>query len=241
MDRKTAHSGRSALALLAGFLTLAAGVLTPGAAVAQPSARWQLPATIAAAARDAALAADAGEVETVGVDSRLKLAECSAALDARLERPIVRGHGTVTVSCSGPSPWRLFVPVRTTQELAVLVLVRNAQAGEVLTPADLKLERRSAASLPLGFLSAVEQAAGFTLRRAQIAGTVLVPAALERPEVVARGALVTVIAGTGPITVKSDGIALDSARLGERIRVRSPSGRVVEGTAEGPGQVRVGT
>jgi flagella basal body P-ring formation protein FlgA len=68
-----------------------------------------------------------------------------------------------------------------------------------------------------------------------------VPAALERPEVVARGALVTVIAGVGSVTVKSDGVALESARLGQRLRVRSASGRIVEGTAEAPGQVRVGT
>lgn len=241
MHRKDAHFGRSALTALAGFLTLTAGVLTLVAAVAQPRAQWQPPETIAAAAREAAVRADAGEVQAVGVDARLKLAECGAPLDARLERPIARGHGTVAVSCSGPSPWRLFVPVRTTQELAVLVLVRNVRAGEVLTPADVTLERRAAASLPLGYLSALEDAVGFTLRRAQIAGAVLVPAALEQPEVVARGALVTVIAGTGPITVKSDGVALDSARLGQRLRVRSASGRVIEGTAEGPGQVRVGT
>jgi flagella basal body P-ring formation protein FlgA len=240
MHSKTAHFGRSALAGLAGFLTLAAGVLTLGAA-AQASSRWQPPATIAAAARGAAMQADAGEVETVGVDARLKLAECGTALEARLERPIARGHGTVAVSCSGPSPWRLFVPVRTTQQIAVLVLARNVQAGEVLAPADFAIERRAAVALPLGFLSAPEQAVGFTLRRAQTAGSVLVPAVLERPEVVARGAQVTVIAGTGPVTVKSDGVALDSARLGQRLRVRSASGRVIEGTAEGPGQVRVGT
>jgi flagella basal body P-ring formation protein FlgA len=173
MHSKTAHFGRSALAGLAGFLTLAAGVLTLGAA-AQTSSRWQPPATIAAAARGAAMQADAGEVETVGVDARLKLAECGTALEARLERPIARGHGTVAVSCSGPSPWRLFVPVRTTQQIAVLVLARNVQAGEVLAPADFAIERRAAVALPLGFLSAPEQAVGFTLRRAQTAGSVLV-------------------------------------------------------------------
>jgi flagella basal body P-ring formation protein FlgA len=79
------------------------------------------------------------------------------------------------------------------------------------------------------------------VRRSQAAGAVLVPAALESPEVVKRGALVTVIASEGPITVKSEGVAIDSARLNERVKVRSASGRVIEGTAEGPGQVRVGS
>jgi flagella basal body P-ring formation protein FlgA len=41
--------------------------------------------------------------------------------------------------------------------------------------------------------------------------------------------------------VKSEGVALEPARLHQRIKVRSASGRVIEGTAEGPGQVRVGS
>jgi flagella basal body P-ring formation protein FlgA len=90
-------------------------------------------------------------------------------------------------------------------------------------------------------LSEPHQAVGSTLRRTQTLGAVLIPAALELPMIVERGALVTVIAGDGPVTVKSDGVALEGARLGQRLRVRSASGRIVEGTAEGPGQVRIGT
>jgi len=85
------------------------------------------------------------------------------------------------------------------------------------------------------------QAVGLTMRRTQPAGAVITAAALEFPEVVRRGELVTLTAGDGPITVKSEGIALEPARLKQRLKVRSASGRVIEGTAEGPGQVRVGS
>jgi flagella basal body P-ring formation protein FlgA len=121
------------------------------------------------------------------------------------------------------------------------VLARNVQPGETLAPGDLAIEQRPETSLPYDYLSALDQAVGYALKRAQAAGAVLVPAAVDRPEVVARGALVTVISGAGPVIVKSDGIALDAARLGQRVRVRSASGRIIEGTAEGPGQVRVGS
>jgi flagella basal body P-ring formation protein FlgA len=56
-----------------------------------------------------------------------------------------------------------------------------------------------------------------------------------------RGQLVTLIAGDGPVAVRSEGVALEAARLRQRLKVRSASGRVIEGTAEGPGQVRVGS
>jgi flagella basal body P-ring formation protein FlgA len=177
----------------------------------------------------------------VAVDDRLKLKACGAALEARITRPIQRGQGTVAVSCSGPEPWKLFVPVRTTNELPALTLTRSVQAGEVLTAEDLAVVQRSAAILPFDYLSDPAQAIGSALRRSQAAGAVLVPAAIESPQVVERGALVTLIASDGAITVKSEGVAIESARLNQRVKVRSASGRVIEGTAEGPGQVRVGS
>jgi flagella basal body P-ring formation protein FlgA len=79
------------------------------------------------------------------------------------------------------------------------------------------------------------------MRRTQPAGAVVTAAALAAPEVVRRGELVTLTSGNGAIDVKSEGIALEPARLNQRLKVRSASGRVIEGTAEGPGRVRVGS
>lgn len=231
---------RFACAALVGILTLAAGTLTGRADAETADERWQPPATIAEAARAAAEKAAAGEAEVTAVDERLKLARCAGALDATIERPIERGRGIVLVSCSAPEPWRLFVPVRMRNDVAVLVLARNVQPGEVLTAEDLRLERRSSASLPYDYLSDGAQAVGLTIRRTQPAGAVVTAAALEAPEVVRRGELVTLAAGDGPVMVKSEGVALEAARLRQRIKVRSASGRVIEGTAEGPGLVRVG-
>jgi len=231
---------RAAQAALVGILTLAAGALTDHAAGAEPARAWQAPASIRAAASAVALAQGASSVEAVAVDERLKLPACALPLDAQLHRAMQRGQGTVAVSCGGPEPWRLFVPVRVTDEVAVLVVQRNVQPGDVLTAADVAVRQQASLSLPLDYLSDPAQAVGLAVRRNQPAGAVLVPAALEQPLGVERGALVTLIAGGSDITVKVDGVALEPARLRQRVRVRSPSGRIVEGTVEAPGQVRVG-
>jgi flagella basal body P-ring formation protein FlgA len=215
--------------------------LTVEAGAEDADARWQPPETIAAAARAAASATSVGDVEAAPLDERLKLGRCGVPLDAKVERAITRGSGTVAVSCAGPTPWRLFVPVRATNDVSVVVLARNVQPGEVLTAADVTLAQRSSAALPYDYLSAAEQAVGLTMRRTQPAGALITAGALEAPEVVRRGELVTLTSGDGPISVKSEGIALEGARLKQRVKVRSPSGRVIEGTAEGPGQVRVGS
>ena len=231
----------SARALLVGFLTAAVGALTLGVRADDVDPRWQPPETIAAAARAAAAATGVAEVEAAAIDARLKLSRCAMPLDAKMERAIARGYGTVAVSCAAPTPWRLFVPVRAQNDVAVLVLARNVQPGEVLSADDVAVARRSSASLPYDYLSDSRQAVGFTMRRTQIAGAVVTAAGLEAPEVVRRGELVTVTSGSGPISVKSEGVALGPARLNQRLKIRSASGRVIEGTAEGRGQVRVGS
>lgn len=234
--RKHAQLGRFAAGAVVGILTLGAGALTGE----ELDARWQPTETIAAAAREAAIAAGADDVEAVAIDERLKMNRCAGPLDAKVERPIARGSGTIAVSCSEPT-WRLFVPVRASNDVTVLVLARNVQPGEVLTAGDVTLAPRPSVSLPYDYLSDGAQAVGLTMRRTQPAGAVITAAALEAPEVVRRGELVTLTSGRGPIAVKSEGIALEPARLKQRIKVRSTSGRVIEGTAEGPGQVRVGS
>jgi flagella basal body P-ring formation protein FlgA len=225
-------------AALVGILAFAAGALTLRANAEDASGPWHSPADIAAAARDAI--SGAGRVEAVAVDDRLKLKRCDLPLAAEVTRPIQRGNGMVAVRCEGSTPWRLFVPVRATDPVTVVVAARALKPGEVLTAADLALEQRSSSALPFDFLADVEKVLGLTVRRTQAAGVALSQTALEYPEVVARGALVTLVSTSGTITVKSEGVALEPGRLRQRVRVRSASGRVVEGTAEGPGQVRVG-
>jgi flagella basal body P-ring formation protein FlgA len=226
--------GRIAHAALVGILTFAAGSLTVRAA------GWQSPDSIRAAARGAAQQNGASDVEAVGVDERLKLPECSDPLKTEMQRVIQRGSGTVAVSCVGPTPWRLFVPVRVSEQLPVVVLRRSVQPGEVLAADDLDLRQQAAAGLPFDYVGKADLAVGQTVRRSQPAGAVLLSSALEQPQGVERGALVTLLASNATIQVKAEGVALEPGRLKERVRVRSASGRVVEGVVEAPGQVRVG-
>jgi flagellar basal body P-ring formation protein FlgA len=227
---------------LVGFLTLACIALTLRVA-AQPAAAWQTPESIreAARVRVAAVLGDDVVVEAVAVDERLKLPECGTPLASEIARPIQRGQGTVTVSCLGSSAWRLFVPVRITQQIAVLVVRHGLAAGQVVGADDIESRAQSAATLPYEYLTDAAGVVGLTARRAIPAGSVLASGSLDRPELVARGAVVTLISGSGPILVKSNGIALEPGRVRERVRVRSESGRIVEGVVETSGEVRVGS
>ena len=82
---------------------------------------------------------------------------------------------------------------------------------------------------------------GLVVQRTVPPGTVLVAGALDRPRLVERGALVTLVAGRSGVIVKSEGVALEDATLNQRVRVRTRAGRIVEGIADATGQVRVGS
>lgn len=226
-------------ALFASSLALVA--LGPSTASA---VEWESPAAVRAAAEDFARGftgrPDAA-VEAVGVDDRLRLPRCGTGLAAEASGAFNAGRGTVVVSCSGPSEWRLFVPVRLSHTVPVVVARRPLHRNQVVTADDVALVERPAASLPYEYVASLEDAVGMTLRRSLPAGTVLVPAAVDRPSIVERGARVTLIAGAGAVLVRSEGIALHRAALGERVRVETASGRIVEGRAEAPDRVRVGS
>jgi flagella basal body P-ring formation protein FlgA len=230
-------------AAIVGILTLVSVPLTR-AALADAPEGWQSPDSIRAAAR-ALVMAEAGEqaidVETVAVDERLKLPRCSQALHAELQNPLRSGRGTVAVSCAGATPWRLYVPVRAVQQIEVLITRRSVQAGTILSAEDFVATPRPSTALPLEYLTDAQQAVGLTVRRTIPAGTVLAPGVLDFPQLVERGSLVTLISSGGPVFVKSEGVALEPGRLKQRIRVRSQSGRVVEGMVQAQGQVRVGS
>jgi flagella basal body P-ring formation protein FlgA len=236
-------SRRRSAAALVGILTLAVGALTPGArAVADE--QWQSVDDInaaAVAATRSSLGKPGVAVETVAVDERLKLTACGRALDARLEREVRNGQGMVAVACTAPKPWRLFVPVRVVEEVTVVVARHTLSVGGVLTADDVEVRRQSSTSLPLDYLSDAAQAIGLTVRRTVPAGTLLGNAALEAPQLIERGALVTLVTAGGSVHVKSEGVALEAARRNGRVRVRTASGRIVEGVVEASGEVRVGT
>ena len=118
-------------------------------------------------------AAGAGDVEAVAVDERLKLSRCAAPLDAKVERPIVRGDGTDRRELQRAHRVALVRARARPNDVTVLVLARNVQPGEVLTAEDVAVAQRSSASLPYDYLSEARKPSGLTMRRTQPAGAVI--------------------------------------------------------------------
>jgi flagella basal body P-ring formation protein FlgA len=122
----------------------------------------------------------------------------------------------------------------------VAVLNRALARGETVQTADLSLERRPKDMLPADLPPDGPALAGRVARRALGPGAVLRSGDLAKPEIVARGEIVTVFYEIPGMTLTLRGKASEAGSLGDAIAVVNPqSKKTLQATVIGPGKVAV--
>jgi flagella basal body P-ring formation protein FlgA len=232
----------SARRALVGVLTLALAAGSAGEASREDLDRVRDAALAAVRAalplpRGGRLALEAGPL-----DARLRLARCPVPLATDVTRAPARGGRiAVRVACPEPPRWQLYVPVEARVTAPVAVAVRDLPRGVVLASADLRLERRELSRLPWGHAGSAEELAGRILRRPLRGGEPVPPSATAAAPLVRTGERVVIEAGSGPLSVRIDGVALVDGSAGDRVRVRNlNSTRVLDARVTGEGRVHVG-
>jgi len=193
------------------------------------------------AAGMAAVERGAARVEVGALDRRLRLPECDKPLSAFLS-PSSRNatRQSVGVRCEGTVPWSLYVPVTIDRPGQVVVTSRPVPRGQTVTDEDVRLAERDLGTLHRGYFTDLEQAIGQRTERDLPAEEVLVPGNVGKPNVIKRGAGVTILAADELLDVRMGGVALASGGLGERIRVRNASSkRELDAVVVGDGLVQV--
>lgn len=180
------------------------------------------------------------EISAGQLDPRLRLPACVQPLQAALAPGAqVQRNTAIKVACKGKRPWSLYVRLQILSYGNIVVVQRPLKRTELVYAKDLRLEERELSTLPRGYLTALEQADGLSLRQDVSAGTPLRADILQRPRLITRGQSVTVIVFAGGLEVRTRGIALADAAAGDRLRVKSASKRIVEGQVSENGMVRV--
>lgn len=175
------------------------------------------------------------------LDPRLRLTACDGPLQPFLpDGQPSAGRLTVEVRCPAPKPWRLYVPVRITRHIEVLIAAHPLPRGVALTRDSIRRERRNPVDLARGWYAEPKQLLGLETRRAIHAGEVLSPGLLTSPRLIRRGQELILFATSGAMTVTMKGEALEDGAEGEVIRVRNlSSSRIVEGRVVGADKVQV--
>ncbi len=174
-------------------------------------------------------------------DRRLRLTACGEPLEiVHQGGRDLRGVVTLALRCRGPVPWTTYVQATVRREITVVVAARRLERATRLTAADLALAPVDEMQLRGGYLTDLNAAIGQELQRIVTPGRVIDPRHLNTPQLVNKGATVTLRLVNGPISIAVDAVALDAGRLDDTIRVRNVrSGRVLSARVRGPNQVDV--
>lgn len=178
------------------------------------------------------------EVDITPPDPRLQLAACHHLRVGLPAGARLWGHSSVQVRCEAPA-WQLDLPVVVHVHAPVVVLTHAVGAGYTLGAPDLGSQEMDLTELgpdavlhaadAIGRVTASPVPGGFPLR-AQL---------LRQPYLITVGQPVQVrVQGSG-FSLETEATALGNASIGQRVRLRTPAGKVISGVAEATGMARV--
>jgi len=206
--------------------------------------QWQNLETIRAGAIQFALqqtTAQPGSVTaTAGaLESRLRLPACPAMEFFVPSGSRLWGNSNIGVRCPAPSTWTVYVPVNIKITADVVFAARPLQAGQKLSAPDIMTKSDDITQFAAGVITDPRQALGKTITLGVAAGYPLRVDMLRAANVIQQGQSVKIIAQGRGFQVNAEGKALNNAAEGQIVAIRTPSGRVIKGTAREGGIVEV--
>jgi len=236
------------LKIISFFIVLAILAWQPAKSFADSAAtKWQSHAAIRTTAQSFvdAFATSHHEgrtrIKLGALDQRLRLKSCTMPLEGFMpDGGRVMGNTTIGVRCPDKGGWNIYVSARIDVFGPVLVARQPVPRGTALRESDMELVERNLSNLPHAYYSDPQPVIGQLAKRTIAAATVVTPSMLQAPKMVKRGELVSVIAETGTLKIRTRGKALGDGKAGDLVRVRAEgSRRVVDGVVISPGVVKV--
>ncbi|MGH6692755.1 MAG: flagellar basal body P-ring formation chaperone FlgA [Gammaproteobacteria bacterium] len=179
------------------------------------------------------------QIEALPLAPHTRLARCESLQTVLPPGERLWGDTSVIVRCVRPRAWSVFVPVSVKVFAEAVVTAHPIARGQVLTAADLSQGEQELTKWPTGPIVDPEQAIGKVAVVPLPARAALHADMLRAPYAVAEGQRVRVVFQGDGFRATSAGRSLGNAAVGETVRVRTASGKVVKGVAHSPGVVEV--
>jgi flagella basal body P-ring formation protein FlgA len=175
------------------------------------------------------------------LDSRLRLRACREPLSIEFSRrDLVFGNTALMIRCPIEAGWKIHLPVRIDVFDDVVVASKAMLKGQKIDESAITFQKHNIARLKNGYYSKNSALQQLQARRNLVRGAVLTPSNLSPLLMVRSGQQVTLVLSYNGLQIKSTGKALQSATLGQLVRVRnSQSLKIVEGVVAGEGLVRI--
>lgn len=181
----------------------------------------------------------AAEIEIGPIDPRLNLADCPEPVFTLAPGSKLWGSGTLAVDCTRPKPWALYLTYRTTLKGPALLARRPLPAGSTPGPADLVEDVIEYAGDPGRYPRDPANLRGAALTRPVAKNSPVTIDLLRIRPIIRAGQRVRIMLDGKGFQVSQEGIAQKQAGVGDSLRLKTPSGRYVQGIVQPDGTVRI--
>lgn len=227
--RRFAVSSLMALSSVAG----AQSVITPdgglGRELVQDTQRWIESAVSAAELPSGGLPLRM-EIVVGALDSRLRLAPCQRIEPYLPAGTRLWGRSRVGLRClEGAVRWNVFLPVTVKAMGRAWVMRSNMNAGAVISKADVMEAEVDWAEESSPVVLDPNLWVGSVAARSLSAGQTVRQSVLRAPTAFTAGAQVRVVAQGNGFSVSTEAQAMGSGVVGQTVRLRMDSGRIVSG------------
>lgn len=178
-------------------------------------------------------------VETGLLDPRLRLPLCPEPdfFLATGSRP--HGSGSLGIRCREPEEWTLYLSYRIVLSGDILVAKRPLPARHGFQPSDVETRRMELTQAPGTYFRHPDQLRGTLAARPIAAGQAISLDVLKRRFAVLPNQRVRIVAEGRGFRISQEGTAQNAAYMGDTVRVKMPSGRIIQGVADSEGVVRI--
>lgn len=177
------------------------------------------------------------EIQITALDSRIGTKICVEALNFSLPAQYNPRQTTLQISCAAPVTWQLFVPVKISEWLELVVIKQNITPGTPLTADMLEIQRRERRLVRGQIVTDPMMIIGSRNKRSLSSGQIL---NLQELCLVCRGDIVTIQINNSGLAVSATGIAQQDGTLGDTIAVKNQqSGRTIQTEVVAVNQVQV--
>jgi len=176
-------------------------------------------------------------ISVAKLDPRIVINPCHQALTANIPEKYNGRNVNVEISCSTPTPWRIYIPAKIEQTFAVLVASSTIEKGMMLTDENVAIEYLPTNKVRGKKLAEKDSVLGSKATKRIGKGRAI---ASKHVCLVCKGDAVTIIAKSDNFMIKTRGTAISSGNLNQQIRVKNTrSGKIIRPKVSAINQVTI--
>lgn len=175
------------------------------------------------------------------LDNRLNLKPCDLPLNVKFTHTRkAMGNTSLTISCKAPVNWQIHLPVRIDIYNDIALNKTPLIKGQSIDASSIHYRKKKITDLHQGYFTKFDSIERLQAKRNLASNSILNSANVAPKLLVTSGQKVTILLEINGLQIMSTGMALQSASLGQLIKVRNiQSNKIIEGTVSSEGQVTI--